>query len=169
MCGHRLEPTAPWSASGHILHALVVAGEATYLVSRKGMTALPGRRAEVLAPLLDGSRTVTRLLSDARPWLSPEQCGEALCELTEAGLLRYRVSGPDDDVVPFTPADRFGEAYGELAGTDGEQAVSRLAGSTLLVRAVGEVAIDAVAEACGNAGIAVVTEGPRRSGAGWLR
>ncbi|MGX1544211.1 TOMM precursor leader peptide-binding protein [Streptomyces adustus] len=141
------------------LSALVVPGEATYLISRKGLTALAGRRAEVLAPLLDGSRTVSRVLSAARLRLSREECDAALCELTEAGLLRFRALASGDSAVPATPADRYAEAYWELAGTDSEQAVPRLAGSTLLVGAVGGASAGPLAEACRNLGVQVVTEG----------
>ncbi|MGB8944393.1 MAG: hypothetical protein WCD21_29815, partial [Streptomyces sp.] len=39
------------------LRCAVVPGEAAYLVSHSGITALRGAQAEALAPLLDGTRT----------------------------------------------------------------------------------------------------------------
>ncbi|MEU5106566.1 MULTISPECIES: TOMM precursor leader peptide-binding protein [unclassified Streptomyces] len=42
-----------------------VPGEAVYLVSERGVTALHGRTVETLAPLLDGSRDLERILAEA--------------------------------------------------------------------------------------------------------
>ncbi|OMI33969.1 AknN, partial [Streptomyces sparsogenes DSM 40356] len=41
-----------------------VPGEAVYLVSERGVTALHGRTVQTLAPLLDGSRDLGRILAD---------------------------------------------------------------------------------------------------------
>ncbi|MFD0784057.1 hypothetical protein ACFQZ8_09030, partial [Micromonospora azadirachtae] len=52
----------------------VIAGEATYLFSEHGVTAVQAARMEHLTPLLDGTRDVATVLREA-----PEEC---------AGLVR---------------------------------------------------------------------------------
>ncbi|MBU3871100.1 hypothetical protein KN815_45740, partial [Streptomyces sp. 4503] len=42
-----------------------VPGEAVYLVSEHGVTALHGRAIAALAPLLDGSRDLAHILTEA--------------------------------------------------------------------------------------------------------
>ncbi|MGH1553836.1 hypothetical protein ACRAWF_23230 [Streptomyces sp. L7] len=43
----------------------MVPGEAAYLMSARGVTVLRGAHAETLAPLLDGTRTLSGILSEA--------------------------------------------------------------------------------------------------------
>lgn len=58
------------------LRATVVPGEAVYLVSHRGVTALHGDPAEVLAPLLDGSRSPAEVLGRPLPPSAPRRrCG----------------------------------------------------------------------------------------------
>uniref|UniRef100_UPI00158626D4 hypothetical protein n=1 Tax=Streptomyces sp. TRM64462 TaxID=2741726 RepID=UPI00158626D4 len=47
------------------LRPTVVPGEAAYLVSQRGVTALLGPHAEVLVPLLDGSRSADAVVREA--------------------------------------------------------------------------------------------------------
>src|SRR5581483_7865873 len=47
------------------LRSAVIPGEAAYLLSPLGVTALEGDFIEVLAPLLDGSRTLAGVVRDA--------------------------------------------------------------------------------------------------------
>ncbi|HEY2436384.1 MAG TPA: hypothetical protein VGH93_04325, partial [Solirubrobacteraceae bacterium] len=57
------------------LRTEVIPGEAAYLLSPLGVTALEGDRIEVLAPLLDGSRTLAHVVRDATPQMSAAQVG----------------------------------------------------------------------------------------------
>ncbi|MFJ4712039.1 TOMM precursor leader peptide-binding protein [Streptomyces sp. NPDC088785] len=106
------------------LRAALVPGEAAYLLSQRGVTALRGRSAEVLTPLLDGTRDRETVIRDAAPGLSHEAARSALDALEAAGLLR----------LGATPADASAEAYWDLAGLDGGRAARDVA--TARVRVV---------------------------------
>ncbi|RSS36753.1 hypothetical protein EF902_34560, partial [Streptomyces sp. WAC05858] len=91
-----------------------VPGEAVYLVSEHGVTALHGRAIAALAPLLDGSRDLAHILTEAAapagaagpPGAVPAgQAERVIARLRAAGLVSER-----DHV--WTPE----EAYWELAG-----------------------------------------------------
>ncbi|MEU2235240.1 TOMM precursor leader peptide-binding protein [Streptomyces vietnamensis] len=73
-----------------------VPGQAVYLVSQRGLTALRGQHAEVLAPLLDGTRSTAAVLREASPVLSADEVLGSLHTLESAGLLRVRpaMAGP---------------------------------------------------------------------------
>ncbi|MBL1097976.1 TOMM precursor leader peptide-binding protein [Streptomyces coffeae] len=94
-----------------------VPGEAVYLVSEHGVTALHGRTIATLAPLLDGSRDLARILveaaaaADRASAVPAEQAELVIARLREAGLVSERgragLPGPE-------------EAYWELAGLSAE-------------------------------------------------
>ncbi|MEV8066176.1 TOMM precursor leader peptide-binding protein [Streptomyces sp. NPDC085995] len=109
------------------LRVTVVPGEAAYLLSQRGVTALRGHAAQVLAPLLDGTRDREAVLREAALALGPDAAGAALAALESAGLLRlHTASAP--------PASLAAEAYWDLAGLDGGLAAREVA--TARVRVV---------------------------------
>ncbi|MFC4535789.1 TOMM precursor leader peptide-binding protein [Sphaerisporangium dianthi] len=132
----------------------IVPGEAVYLVSARGTTALSGRPAEVLAPLLDGSRSLAEIHEQASRELPAAQVGPVLGRMAKANLIGYR--------GPAGPADAAAAAYWDLAGLDGGHAPAALAEATVGVLALGHVDMDAVLAACRAAGLAAVPD----SGAG---
>src|SRR5712691_8167579 len=69
------------------LWAEVVAGEAAYLFSESGVTALTGAHVEQLVPLLDGTRDLAALFRDMPVGTAPEQVEALLTRLIEAGLV----------------------------------------------------------------------------------
>ncbi|MER7765571.1 TOMM precursor leader peptide-binding protein [Kitasatospora sp. NPDC096140] len=73
-----------------------VPGQAVYLVSQRGLTTLRGDHAEVLAPLLDGSRSTAAVLREAAPALAAEETLGSLRALASAGLLRVRPAWADE-------------------------------------------------------------------------
>ncbi|MEU5641374.1 TOMM precursor leader peptide-binding protein [Streptomyces milbemycinicus] len=79
-----------------------VPGEAVYLVSERGVTALHGQTAETLAPLLDGSRDLERILAEADVHTDPAAAAalvtRVIARLCEAGLVceRGRYPRPED-------------------------------------------------------------------------
>ncbi|WP_039938896.1 TOMM precursor leader peptide-binding protein [Streptomyces himastatinicus] len=93
-----------------------VPGEAVYLVSEHGVTALHGRAIAALAPLLDGSRDLAHILTEAAraaglPGAVPAgQAERVIARLRAAGLVSERepthAPGPE-------------EAYWELASLGG--------------------------------------------------
>ncbi|MYT20093.1 hypothetical protein GTW69_07290, partial [Streptomyces sp. SID7760] len=115
----RGEPAGPLPAAQDAAEALVgfkshlrptvVPGDAAYLVSRRGVTALGGSGAEVLVPLLDGTRTAGAVRQEAARTLGAEEADAALRSLADAGLIRSTTPAAEDAA----------EAYWDLAGLDG--------------------------------------------------
>ncbi|MEU1513114.1 TOMM precursor leader peptide-binding protein [Streptomyces sp. NPDC005811] len=134
------------------LHPTVLPDDATYLVSRRGVTALHGPQAEVLVPLLDGTRSPQAVLREAAPVLGIEDAEAALRALDGAGLLRY--GGPGR-----RHTDPAAEAYWDLIGLDGGRAAATVAGATVAVQALPGVAVEPVARACRAEGIAIAPPG----------
>ncbi|MEV4442555.1 TOMM precursor leader peptide-binding protein, partial [Streptomyces sp. NPDC049577] len=136
------------------LRPTVVPGEAVYLVSHRGVTALHGEQAGVLVPLLDGTMSVREVLSAAAPLLTAAEAEEALLTLDGAGLLRFdRDEAPA--AGPGTPADPAAEAYWDLAGLDGRQAAAALAASSVWIEALSGVDPEPVLIAFRECGIRV--------------
>ncbi|MFD3916247.1 TOMM precursor leader peptide-binding protein [Streptomyces sp. NPDC058603] len=164
------------------LRATVVPGEAAYLVSQRGVTALYGDHSEVLVPLLDGSRSPDGVLRDAAPALTAEEAAASLRALDAAGLLRLRpattegsatVPGPavahgstvarDSAAVrdraapenPTTPprTDPAAEAYWDLAGLDGARTLDTLARTSVRPVALTDIDLRQVGAACRASGL----------------
>ncbi|MGW2476190.1 TOMM precursor leader peptide-binding protein [Streptomyces sp. NPDC001665] len=112
----------------HSLRPATVPGEATYLVSRRGVTTLQGAVADTLVPLLDGNRSLAEILHRAAPALTADEAQGGLRLLAEAGLLRF-----GSPVAPAADTDPVAEAYWDLAGVDGALAASGLAASRLRI------------------------------------
>ncbi|MHC3474077.1 TOMM precursor leader peptide-binding protein [Streptomyces sp. 7R007] len=147
------------------LRVEVVPGEAAYLVSARGVTVLRGADAEALAPLLDGTRTLSGVLTEASHAVPQPQAEDAIRRLVEAGLVRthgageaVRSSGAGDGLQPSGVPDS-GEAYWDLAGLDGARAAALVAGTPVRVRCLDGVDPGEVAEVCVGAGLRV-TDGP---------
>ncbi|MFF5531332.1 TOMM precursor leader peptide-binding protein [Streptomyces cinerochromogenes] len=136
---------------GH-LRPTVLPDDATYLVSRRGVTALHGPQAEVLVPLLDGSRSPRAVLSEAAPVLGDEDAEAALRALDGAGLLRWSAPGQQH-------TDPAAEAYWDLIGLDGGRAATALGGATVAIEALPGVSPAAVIEACRAEGITIAPPG----------
>ncbi|MGW2382408.1 TOMM precursor leader peptide-binding protein [Streptomyces sp. NPDC001658] len=107
------------------LRSVVVPGEAVYLLSAESVLAVRGTSAEVVAPLLDGTRTLAALQRAASTRLAPELSAEAVRALTEAGLVRGH--------APSSRLDPVAQAYWDHAGLDATAAEERLAGDTVRV------------------------------------
>ncbi|MDO0926666.1 TOMM precursor leader peptide-binding protein [Streptomyces sp. TG1A-8] len=129
----------------------VVPGDAVYLVSEHGVTAVPGAEMAALAPLLDGTRDLPALLREAAPSVPPARVGSLIGQLTRSGLLDHR--SPDDR----TSADGAVEAYWE---TTGGEIRRRATAGTLRVRivALGEAGTTALDASCRDAGLTVVDD-----------
>lgn len=146
---------APLGFKRH-LRLTVVPDEAAYLVSPRAVTALRGRPAEVLAPLLDGSRTCAQILDEAAAELPREQAVPALRSLVAGGLVRT-VAAPAAD--PADPAAGAAEAYWDLAGLDGGRAGEELAQGCVRVVALAGTDAGEAEEACRRSGIRVAGDG----------
>ncbi|MGW7237411.1 TOMM precursor leader peptide-binding protein [Streptomyces sp. NPDC054804] len=148
---HLADEEAPVGFKRH-LRSVVVPGEAVYLLSSESVLAVRGAAAEVVAPLLDGTRTLPDLQRAAAPRLAPEHSARAVRALTEAGLVRGH-----------TPSrlDSAAQAYWDHAVPDARTAEARL--TTEAVRIVvldtpdadGDTDRAALAAACSGAGLRV--------------
>ncbi|MEU1265954.1 TOMM precursor leader peptide-binding protein [Streptomyces cellulosae] len=137
----------------HHLRPAVVPGEATYLVSRRGVTTLHGALAEVLVPLLDGTRSLAEILHRAAPALGIEETRGGLRMLSQAGLLRFSAPAPAVAGPAATRTDPVAEAYWDLAGLDGARACAELAGARLRVLPLSGVDAGPVLAAVAESGV----------------
>ncbi|MBO1413058.1 TOMM precursor leader peptide-binding protein [Streptomyces sp. FH025] len=138
------------------LHTTVVPGEGAFLVSERGITALRGTHAEVLAPLLDGTRSIPEVLREAAPLLSEEQAVDSLRRLAAAGLLRARSADGRSADGP-TAADPASRAYWDLSGLDCESATERLTRSSVRIVNLSGQDPQPLAAACAASGLTVGT------------
>ncbi|MFD9443881.1 TOMM precursor leader peptide-binding protein [Streptomyces sp. NPDC060006] len=127
------------------LRVETVSGEAVYLLSERGTTALRGAQIEVLAPLLDGSRTLPDVIAEASSTVSATDTGQLIAELARAGLVGYR--------DPL--ADSAAAAYWELAGLGGTEVAAAVGASPVHVVAHGRTDGDAARAACTAAGLSL--------------
>ena len=105
----------------------VVDGEAVYLVSERGVSAVAGRLAQSLAPLLDGTRTVQQIESELSGSVPVERVGGAIDRLVSGGW-----------VTATDPAsDRGPAAFFEMSGLDGDTALAALAAAAVRVEVYG--------------------------------
>ena len=130
------------------LQVAVVPGEAAYLVSARGVTALKGRLIEILAPLLDGSRSFAAIVREAAPELRADQVGALLSQLAQADMLAFRETEPDPAAAPA-------RAYWDLAGLDGAAADRAMAATPVELVVVGSVDLEPVRAALYGSGLTV--------------
>jgi ribosomal protein S12 methylthiotransferase accessory factor len=126
----------------------VLAGEAAYLFSESGVTALTGAHVEQLLPLLDGTRDLPTVIRDMPAGAAPEHVAALVTRLIEAGLVNLRSPTP---VV----ADDRSLAYWDAGGLDPAAAVTAIAGARLALITVGNVDSEATSASLLAAGLAV--------------
>ncbi|MET9882641.1 TOMM precursor leader peptide-binding protein [Streptomyces sp. NPDC006430] len=168
-------PTAPPAAGEALvgfkshLRPTVVPGDAAYLVSRRGVTALNGNEAEVLVPLLDGTRTLGAVQREASRTLGARDAEAALLALAGAGLTRFTAPSAAPVAMPAATPVAYGapdprgceaEAYWDLAGLDGGLAAAALSRASVAIEALSGLDPTPVAEACRASGVSV-TGDPR--------
>ena len=142
------------------LRSTVIPGEAAYLLSPLGVKALQGDCIEVLAPLLDGSRTLADVVRDATPEMTAAQVGRLIGQLFEADLLAFR-----DSAHPGQGHDIAAEAYWDMAGLDGPLAAQALARTPVRLVPIGEVDLAAAREACRASALSTIEDRPCQAGA----
>ncbi|MCX4542214.1 TOMM precursor leader peptide-binding protein [Streptomyces sp. NBC_01565] len=124
------------------LRAEIVPGEAVYLVSPRGTTALSGTAIQKVAPLLDGSLTLAELRATAQ--IPAEKLDGMLDRLAAAGLVGFHTG----------PQDAAAGAYWDLAGAGGP------GDAALSVVAFGGADAAAAERACRAAGLSCGPEAP---------
>ena len=140
-------PTSPTVGFKRHFTPFVVDGEAVYLVSERGVSAVAGRLAQTLAPLLDGTRTVEQIGAELAGTVAAERVGGAVDRLVSGGW-----------VTPTDPAsDRAAAAFFEMAGLDGDTALAALATATVRVEVYGRVDPEPLAAALHGLGVRDLT------------
>lgn len=129
----------------------VVPGDAVYLLSERGATALRGAYVESVIPLLDGTRDRTALMA-AAPGVPPDGLDGLLRGLSAAGLITGSPPAGTE------PVDLATLAYWDAAGLDAGAAARRVAAARVAVRTVSGSAGPAVGAALVDAGVRVVAE-----------
>lgn len=133
------------------LRPQIVQGEAVYLFSEAGVTAIAGSHVEALAPLLDGTRDLRALLRDVPAGLTTEQVARMLTRLAAAGLIGRRGC---EDGTAMTEASL---AYWDAAGLDPSDAEEATTTSPVSVVAIGDVDRDALSESLCRNGLSVTS------------
>ncbi|MFJ1595006.1 TOMM precursor leader peptide-binding protein [Kitasatospora albolonga] len=137
------------------LRVETVSGEAVYLLSERGTTVLRGPQVELLAPLLDGTRTLSAVIAEATPVVPATDVGQLIAALARAGLIGYR----------DPRADSAAAAYWELAGL-GSAGVEAAVGMTPVhVVALGRTDGEAARAECAAAGLTLAPD-PETAGFG---
>lgn len=147
MTTRRGDKRAPLIGFKRHLRPEVVPGDAVYLMSEHGVTAVRGGHVAILAPLLDGTRDLPTLLNEAAPAVPPAEVAQLVGQLTRRGLLDHRTPQEPD-------ADRTAAAYWELAG-----AAAPSGGRTLRITVVGDLDDTPLHTACRAAGIILAEPG----------
>jgi len=136
----------------HLL-AEVVAGEAAYLFSERGFTALAGSHIEALAPLLDGTRDLEAVLREIPGPTTEQQALDIIQKLIKAGLVGTRPRSA-------TATDEAALAYWDTSGMDAAPAAARIETGRLRLVTLGNLDRQAAAAALDTAGLTVgATEG----------
>ncbi|MFF9149778.1 TOMM precursor leader peptide-binding protein [Streptomyces sp. NPDC014861] len=130
------------------LRVETVSGEAVYLLSERGTTALRGTQVEMLAPLLDGTRTLSAVISEAASMVSATDAGQLIAALARAGLVGYR----------DPRADSAAAAYWELAGLGSTDVDAALGATPVHVVALGRTDGGAARAECAAAGLALAPD-----------
>ncbi|WP_327114642.1 TOMM precursor leader peptide-binding protein [Streptomyces sp. NBC_01341] len=131
------------------LRVEAIEGDAVYLLSEQGTTALQGREVQELAALLDGTRTLSDVLRDAAATLPPATAAGMIAELARADLIGYH--DPAADVST--------EAYWEFAGIDGASASASFRTTPVELVTLGRTDPAAARAECVAAGLRVTEPG----------
>src|SRR3954447_15336018 len=135
-------PSRPVTFKRHLVPH-VIDGEAVYLVSERGVSVVDGRLAGMLAPLLDGTRSVDDIAAALEGLVEASRVTAAVDKLVDRGWATFA----DPDV------DRSAAAFFDLAGPDGDRSVSAVATGIVRLEAYGDIDPEPVAAALRAAGI----------------
>jgi bacteriocin biosynthesis cyclodehydratase domain-containing protein len=131
------------------LRAEVLPADGVCLVSEREMSMLSGASVELIAPLLDGIRTVADVKREAAPDISAGEVESLLGDLCHANLAYARMAHAE------VPANRGTSAFWCLAGLNAGTATRATASARVSVVALGNTSATTAAAACEDAGLVV--------------
>ncbi|MEU6658610.1 TOMM precursor leader peptide-binding protein [Streptomyces sp. NPDC046821] len=137
------------------LRVEAIEGDAVYLLSERGTTALQGREVQRLAALLDGTRTLADVLREAAATLPPNTAARMIAELARADLVGYH--------DPAT--DASAEAYWEIAGVHAPSASASFRDTQVALVQLGKGDPAAARAECEAAGLRMAPPGEEDSAA----
>ena len=114
------DPPPPLVGFKRHLSTAVVPGDAVYVLSEDGATALSGPHLESLVPLLDGTRDFVAVRLELPGDVPPDQAAGVLTRLADAQVVGLRPPGG-------SAADPAELAYWDAVGADGDAAVAGVA------------------------------------------
>ncbi|MET8849128.1 TOMM precursor leader peptide-binding protein [Amycolatopsis sp. NPDC004625] len=127
------EPSPPVVGFKRHLSTAVVPGDAVYVLSEDGATALSGPHLESLVPLLDGTRDFAALRRDLPADVPPDEASGVLTRLAAAGLIGLRPAAATPELA-YWDAVGGEPAHGRVALVGGDAAAAgalRAAGLTV--------------------------------------
>src|SRR3954470_7763705 len=92
------------------LSTAVVPGDAVYVLSEEGTTALSGPHLESLVPLLDGTRDFAALRRELPADVPAEEASGVLTRLAEAGLIGLRPAASTPELAYWDAVDADADA-----------------------------------------------------------
>ncbi|MEV7043164.1 TOMM precursor leader peptide-binding protein [Amycolatopsis sp. NPDC051061] len=116
------------------LSTAVVPGDAVYVLSEDGATALSGPHVEALVPLLDGTRDFAALRRDLPEHVPADEAAGVLTRLAEEGMIGVRAPGADPAAAAYWDAVGVEPASGTVALVGADPAAFRAAGLTVVDR-----------------------------------
>lgn len=141
----------------HHLTPVVVPGEAVYLVSERGVSAVSGELAQLLAPLLDGTRTVDQIGAELAGRVPPARVEGAVQRLTDGGWVTATEAAPAPAPGAAPAGGRAAAAFFEMAGVPGDAALRALAAARARIELYGDLDPAPLAAALRAAGVGQVT------------
>ncbi|WP_103347493.1 TOMM precursor leader peptide-binding protein [Amycolatopsis sp. CA-128772] len=117
------EPSPPVVGFKRHLSTAVVPGDAVYVLSEDGATALSGPHLESLVPLLDGTRDFAALRRDLPAGVPADEASGVLSRLADAGLIGLRPAASTPELAYW---DTIGgePAHGRVALIGGDAAAA---------------------------------------------
>jgi bacteriocin biosynthesis cyclodehydratase domain-containing protein len=116
------------------LSTAVVPGDAVYVLSEDGATALSGPHVEALTPLLDGTRDFAALRRDLPGDVPADAAAGVLTRLAEERVIGLLAPGPDPAALAYWDAVGVEPTSGTVALVGADPAAFRSAGLTVVDR-----------------------------------
>ena len=126
------------------LHVESVEGEGVFLMSETGVTVLAGQSYQVIAPFIDGRRSVDEIVDLARERLHPVHVYHTIADLEEKGHLTESGAAGEVGDVREEEAEA---AWWSAQKLEPRDATARLTNTVVNLSAVGEVKIEPLHEA----------------------